>query len=155
MSLCCWLILLVLISTTTGKNPGVKVRLTEKGLEYGKSCCRPWPPFKVPQISPHPNSSGFVRQTTGHGLHRAETQKHQNPRHVRKTEGVSHWQSLLQFVKVRRLYIQIWEILMVKMTRIFFFNQAFSLLQYQNGECETATVSSDSCSWDWRQTVHW
>ncbi|KAG7243006.1 hypothetical protein INR49_016772 [Caranx melampygus] len=36
MSLCRWLILVVLISTTTGKDPGVKVRLTQKGLEYGR-----------------------------------------------------------------------------------------------------------------------
>nr|BAM21038.1 bactericidal permeability increasing protein/lipopolysaccharide binding protein [Oplegnathus fasciatus] len=36
MFLCCWLALVALIPTTLSINPGVKVRLTEKGLEYGR-----------------------------------------------------------------------------------------------------------------------
>ncbi|XP_040015637.1 bactericidal permeability-increasing protein-like [Xiphias gladius] len=36
MSLCCWLILVAFIPMTLGTNPGVKVKLTEKGLEYGR-----------------------------------------------------------------------------------------------------------------------
>ncbi|XP_023280522.1 bactericidal permeability-increasing protein-like [Seriola lalandi dorsalis] len=36
MSLCGWFILVALISTTSSKNPGVKVKLTQKGIEYGR-----------------------------------------------------------------------------------------------------------------------
>uniref|UniRef100_A0A8C4FFL3 Bactericidal permeability-increasing protein n=1 Tax=Dicentrarchus labrax TaxID=13489 RepID=A0A8C4FFL3_DICLA len=36
MFLCCWLALVALIPTTVSINPGVKVKLTEKGLEYGR-----------------------------------------------------------------------------------------------------------------------
>ncbi|XP_042078856.1 bactericidal permeability-increasing protein-like [Haplochromis burtoni] len=36
MFLCCWLGLVALIPTTLSTNPGVKVRLTEKGIEYGR-----------------------------------------------------------------------------------------------------------------------
>uniref|UniRef100_A0A665WEG7 Bactericidal permeability-increasing protein n=1 Tax=Echeneis naucrates TaxID=173247 RepID=A0A665WEG7_ECHNA len=36
MSLFSWIIVVLLIATTSGVNPGVKVRLTAKGLEYGK-----------------------------------------------------------------------------------------------------------------------
>uniref|UniRef100_A0A3P9BLT7 Bactericidal permeability-increasing protein n=1 Tax=Maylandia zebra TaxID=106582 RepID=A0A3P9BLT7_9CICH len=36
MFLCCWLVLGALLSI----NPGVKVRLTEKGIEYGKVCVK-------------------------------------------------------------------------------------------------------------------
>lgn len=36
MFLCCWLALVALIPMTSGTNPGVEVKLTEKGLEYGK-----------------------------------------------------------------------------------------------------------------------
>lgn len=38
MSLCCWLALVTLIPMTLTTNPGVEVKLTEKGLEYGKHC---------------------------------------------------------------------------------------------------------------------
>ncbi|XP_035518200.1 bactericidal permeability-increasing protein-like [Morone saxatilis] len=37
MFLCCWLALVALIPTTLSINPGVKVKLTEKGLEYGRA----------------------------------------------------------------------------------------------------------------------
>lgn len=33
-----WLALVALVATSLGANPGVKVKLTEKGLEYGKAC---------------------------------------------------------------------------------------------------------------------
>ncbi|XP_044077876.1 bactericidal permeability-increasing protein-like isoform X2 [Siniperca chuatsi] len=36
MFLCCWLALVALISMTLSTNPGVKVKLTEKGLDYGR-----------------------------------------------------------------------------------------------------------------------
>lgn len=36
MFLWCVLVLLNLVSVATGTNAGVKVRLTQKGLEYGK-----------------------------------------------------------------------------------------------------------------------
>uniref|UniRef100_A0A665WF21 Bactericidal permeability-increasing protein n=1 Tax=Echeneis naucrates TaxID=173247 RepID=A0A665WF21_ECHNA len=36
MSLFSWIIVVLLIATTSGVNPGVKVRLTAKGLEYGR-----------------------------------------------------------------------------------------------------------------------
>ncbi|XP_039859094.1 bactericidal permeability-increasing protein-like [Simochromis diagramma] len=36
MFLCCWLVLGALIPATLSINPGVKVRLTEKGIEYGR-----------------------------------------------------------------------------------------------------------------------
>uniref|UniRef100_A0A4W5QQ95 Bactericidal permeability-increasing protein n=1 Tax=Hucho hucho TaxID=62062 RepID=A0A4W5QQ95_9TELE len=35
MSPCCWLALLALIPLTLAANPGVKVKLTDKGIEYG------------------------------------------------------------------------------------------------------------------------
>ncbi|XP_054472376.1 bactericidal permeability-increasing protein-like isoform X2 [Anoplopoma fimbria] len=36
MYLCCWLALVALIPVTLNTNPGVKVKLTAKGLEYGR-----------------------------------------------------------------------------------------------------------------------
>lgn len=36
MSLRVWLLLVVVVPVTLGTNPGVKVRLTQKGLEYGE-----------------------------------------------------------------------------------------------------------------------
>nr|XP_024656597.1 lipopolysaccharide-binding protein-like [Maylandia zebra] len=36
MFLCCWLVLGALFPATLSINPGVKVRLTEKGIEYGR-----------------------------------------------------------------------------------------------------------------------
>uniref|UniRef100_A0A3P8XE80 Bactericidal permeability-increasing protein n=1 Tax=Esox lucius TaxID=8010 RepID=A0A3P8XE80_ESOLU len=36
MSPCCWLALLALVSPTLATNPGVKLKLTEKAIEYGK-----------------------------------------------------------------------------------------------------------------------
>lgn len=35
MSRCCWIALVALIPLTLGTNPGVKVQITPKGLEYG------------------------------------------------------------------------------------------------------------------------
>lgn len=35
MFLCCWLVLGALIPLTLSTDPGVKVKLTAKGLEYG------------------------------------------------------------------------------------------------------------------------
>uniref|UniRef100_A0A3P9DEA4 Bactericidal permeability-increasing protein n=1 Tax=Maylandia zebra TaxID=106582 RepID=A0A3P9DEA4_9CICH len=40
MFLCCWLVLGALFPATLSINPGVKVRLTEKGIEYGKVCVK-------------------------------------------------------------------------------------------------------------------
>uniref|UniRef100_A0A4W6D5L7 Bactericidal permeability-increasing protein n=1 Tax=Lates calcarifer TaxID=8187 RepID=A0A4W6D5L7_LATCA len=36
MTLCWWFLLVAFIPMTSGTNPGVKVKLTEKGLEYGR-----------------------------------------------------------------------------------------------------------------------
>ncbi|XP_028261849.1 bactericidal permeability-increasing protein-like isoform X2 [Parambassis ranga] len=36
MLLCCWLALVALVPLTLSTNPGVKVKLTERGLEYGR-----------------------------------------------------------------------------------------------------------------------
>lgn len=38
MLLCCWLALVALVPLTLSTDAGVKVKLTGKGLEYGKSC---------------------------------------------------------------------------------------------------------------------
>ncbi|KAI3370455.1 hypothetical protein L3Q82_025222, partial [Scortum barcoo] len=56
MFLCCWLALVALIPTTLSINPGVKVKLTEKGLEYGRqlgmaSIQQRLKTVKVPDIS--------------------------------------------------------------------------------------------------------
>ncbi|XP_040889037.1 bactericidal permeability-increasing protein-like [Toxotes jaculatrix] len=56
MSLCCWLILVAFVPMTSGTNPGVKVKLTEKGLEYGRqlgmaSIQKKLKTIKVPDIS--------------------------------------------------------------------------------------------------------
>uniref|UniRef100_A0A8D3B3H3 Bactericidal permeability-increasing protein n=2 Tax=Scophthalmus maximus TaxID=52904 RepID=A0A8D3B3H3_SCOMX len=56
MSLCCLLILVAVIPMTSGTNPGVKVKLTEKGLEYGRqlgmvSIQQKLKSIKVPDIS--------------------------------------------------------------------------------------------------------
>ncbi|KAA8593527.1 hypothetical protein FQN60_009643 [Etheostoma spectabile] len=56
MFLCCWLPLVALIPMTLGTNPGVEVRLTEKGLEYGRqlgmaSIQQKLKTIKVPDIS--------------------------------------------------------------------------------------------------------
>ncbi|KAK2862587.1 hypothetical protein Q5P01_002120 [Channa striata] len=53
---CCWLVLVALIPVTTGINPGVKVKLTEKGLEYGRqlgmaSIQQKLKSIKIPDIS--------------------------------------------------------------------------------------------------------
>ena len=67
-------------------------------------------PFFSHLISPGFDHEGivlpFARQTTGHHFHAAETQIHQNPRYVGVSEGVSHWQGQVQFVKVRQQFIQ-------------------------------------------------
>ncbi|XP_061765944.1 lipopolysaccharide-binding protein-like [Nerophis ophidion] len=36
MSRCCWLLLVALCHMTSSTNPGVKIRLTESGIEYGR-----------------------------------------------------------------------------------------------------------------------
>lgn len=56
MSPCCWLAMLVFIPLTLAVNPGVKVKLTEKGLEYGReigmaSLQKKLQTIKVPDIS--------------------------------------------------------------------------------------------------------
>ncbi|XP_037631734.1 bactericidal permeability-increasing protein-like [Sebastes umbrosus] len=56
MVLCCWLALVALIPMTLSINPGVKVRLTGKGLEYGRqlgmaSIQQKLKTVKVPDIS--------------------------------------------------------------------------------------------------------
>ncbi|KAM7402582.1 hypothetical protein PAMP_017806 [Pampus punctatissimus] len=56
MFLCCWLALVVFIPVTLSTNPGVKVKLTEKGLEYGRqlgmvSIQKKLKTIKVPDIS--------------------------------------------------------------------------------------------------------
>lgn len=38
MSLCCWLALVTLVPVALSTNPGVEIKLTQKGLEYGKHC---------------------------------------------------------------------------------------------------------------------
>ncbi|KAK2862586.1 hypothetical protein Q5P01_002119 [Channa striata] len=53
---CCWLVLVALIPVTTGINPGVKVKLTGKGLEYGRqvgmaSIQQKLKSIKIPDIS--------------------------------------------------------------------------------------------------------
>ncbi|KAM9361567.1 bactericidal permeability-increasing protein [Symphorus nematophorus] len=56
MLLCCWLALVALTPSTLGINPGVKVKLTEKGLEYGRqlgmaSIQQKLKTIKVPDVS--------------------------------------------------------------------------------------------------------
>ncbi|XP_069023149.1 bactericidal permeability-increasing protein-like [Embiotoca jacksoni] len=56
MFLCCWLALVALIPITLSTDPGVKVRLTEKGLEYGRqlgiaSIQKKLKSVKIPDIS--------------------------------------------------------------------------------------------------------
>ncbi|XP_075951871.1 bactericidal permeability-increasing protein [Anarhichas minor] len=56
MFLCCWLTLVALIPVTLSTNPGVKVKLTAKGLEYGRqlgmaSIQKKLKTIKVPDIS--------------------------------------------------------------------------------------------------------
>uniref|UniRef100_A0A3P8VE24 Bactericidal permeability-increasing protein n=1 Tax=Cynoglossus semilaevis TaxID=244447 RepID=A0A3P8VE24_CYNSE len=56
MSLRVWLLLVVVVPVTLGTNPGVKVRLTQKGLEYGRqlgisSIQQKLRTIKVPDIS--------------------------------------------------------------------------------------------------------
>ncbi|XP_076609283.1 bactericidal permeability-increasing protein [Chaetodon auriga] len=56
MFLCWWVALVALIPTTLSTNPGVKVKLTEKGLEYGRqlgmaSIQQKLKSIKVPDIS--------------------------------------------------------------------------------------------------------
>lgn len=45
MFLCCWLALGALIPLTLATDPGVKVKLTAKGLEYGTDRCNLPPSF--------------------------------------------------------------------------------------------------------------
>ncbi|XP_068578168.1 bactericidal permeability-increasing protein [Cebidichthys violaceus] len=56
MFLCCWLALVAVIPVTLSTNPGVKVKLTAKGLEYGRqlgmaSIQKKLKTIKVPDIS--------------------------------------------------------------------------------------------------------
>ncbi|XP_053171993.1 bactericidal permeability-increasing protein-like [Scomber japonicus] len=56
MFLCCWLALVAFIPATSSINPGVKVKLTEKGLEYGRqlgmlSIGQKLKTVKVPDVS--------------------------------------------------------------------------------------------------------
>uniref|UniRef100_A0A4W5KMG1 Bactericidal permeability-increasing protein n=1 Tax=Hucho hucho TaxID=62062 RepID=A0A4W5KMG1_9TELE len=56
MSPCCWLALLALVPLALATNPGVKVKLTEKGIEYGKqigmvSLQQKLKTMKVPDLS--------------------------------------------------------------------------------------------------------
>uniref|UniRef100_A0A8C7KEK2 Bactericidal permeability-increasing protein n=1 Tax=Oncorhynchus kisutch TaxID=8019 RepID=A0A8C7KEK2_ONCKI len=56
MSPCCWLALLALLPFALATNPGVKVKLTEKGIEYGKqigmaSLQQKLKTMKVPDLS--------------------------------------------------------------------------------------------------------
>ncbi|XP_067361292.1 bactericidal permeability-increasing protein-like isoform X2 [Channa argus] len=53
---CCWLVLVALIPVTLGTNPGVNVKLTRKGLEYGRqlglaSIQQELKSIKIPDIS--------------------------------------------------------------------------------------------------------
>lgn len=65
MFLWCVLVLVNLVSVATGTNAGVKVRLTQKGLEYGKqnntSCNSKWNKNLLPQC--------FKKQLNGHVDH--------------------------------------------------------------------------------------
>lgn len=108
MTLCWWFLLVAFIPMTSGTNPGVKVKLTEKGLEYGRvSSNFPLLVEKCQSLQSfhHHVFLCFVRQTTGHGFNSAETQIHQSPRFFRVTDSFSYWQCQVQLVKVRMLYI--------------------------------------------------
>lgn len=110
MFLCCWLALTALIPLTLSTNPGVKVKLTAKGLEYGKVCgplySNSWKSRISPESHHHIPLPFCDRQTTGDGFHPEETQNHQSPRYVRAQESVSHWQGQVQLDKVRRQIIR-------------------------------------------------
>ena len=105
MSLCSWLALVTLIPVSSGVNPGVEIKLTTKGLEYGNHCrstffLLTWRAAIYHQIIL------FFRQTTRDGFDPAETQKDQCPRFFRDTEGVSNRQRTVQPVQVRHTFVQ-------------------------------------------------
>lgn len=103
MFLCCWLALVTFTQSASSTNPGVKVKLTATGLEYGEVCSTRYlsvTKHRSPETH-HQTLLPFVRQTARDGFHPGETQDHHSPRYVGDTESVSHWKGPVQLVSVR------------------------------------------------------
>lgn len=105
MFLCCWLTLVTLVPVALSTNPGVEIKLTQKGLEYGKHCNTSLF-FQLKNSSKLSSKFPFARQTTGNGFNPEETQKYQSPRFFRERESVSNWEGPVQPVKVRWPFIK-------------------------------------------------
>lgn len=92
VSYSCCLALLAFAPMILGSNPGVEVRLTKNGLEYGD--CQ-WPEqFHVlsilSEINKQKNNPTVLtpsRPSDRDGLNPEEAADYQHPRHVRKGEG--------------------------------------------------------------------
>lgn len=105
MSLCSWLALVTLIPVISSTNPGVEIKLTTKGLEYGKHCRSSFFLLSWRAAIDH-QIILFFRQTTGDGFNPAGTQKDQCPRFFRDAEGVSDRRCPVQPVQVRHPFVQ-------------------------------------------------
>lgn len=99
-----WLLMLTLIPAIFSVNPGVEVKLTEKGIEYGEQSRVLSPP-----ASQQPCVINLFcllsRETTGSGCDTGKTQEHPSSGFFRERESFSNWKSRIQAVKVRHLSI--------------------------------------------------
>ena len=113
-----WLALLALIPLSLSANAGVKVKLTQKGLDFGgfqsssslfmKKLFSPYNCYTYSCLTVHNiTSTHFVflsisRQRTFCGISAGETDDHQGARYLGDRAGRSHRQGALQFDRVRQ-----------------------------------------------------
>lgn len=97
-----WLLLLTLIPAIFGVNPGVEVKLTEKGIEYGEQGhSRGFSPTCGSAAVGY-QAFSLSRETAGSGCDTGKTQEHPSSGLFREKESFSDWKSRIQAVKVRR-----------------------------------------------------
>lgn len=118
-----WLLLLTLIPAIFGANPGVEVKLTEKGIEYGEQgCSRGFVPPTCGSAAVRYQAFSLSRETAGSGCDTGKTQDHPSSGLFRQTESFSDWKSRIQAFKVRRPVqkIQRWKCCFPRQTWMLF-----------------------------------
>lgn len=163
MSLYCWLALVALVPMTLSTEPGVKVRVTAKGLEYGKHCstsflCQLKNDNALSSVSSSDCLAFRYRQTSGNGGTPRETQSHPDPWFFRETEGVSHRQGQVQPNKVSHQIIQhctFWKKNWDRGKTKSLYKLARCVFQSHYQECWIANIVSESGGRDGCQDVHY
>lgn len=147
MFLCGWLVMVTLIPVILSVNPGVEVKITDKGMEYGEQTCFCFCP--CPQVSSCGSSNvSFLQGDNWESLqYRKNSRKSKsrtfqgNREFLQSEKSNTAWQSK-EMISIADL------VLPLKCL------DKYLLFQYTDSECWTADRSDSTGAWKWSQTLH-